>query len=162
MTLIFASRAIGLTASTSAASSGPMNSCAPSDIADFAALAAPSAVPAVSRGTRVSRSASVVNSASCAASSIAWPSSALAPDSGSSSATLTAGPAAPLGAGGGGSGFAATGDCAGPTGAGTIRPPPQAASAPTSPKANNFEANRGSRQRSTDALRPGCNRGRRP
>ncbi len=153
--LTLASRATGFTASTSAANNGPRISCAPSDKAERAALTAPSVVPPVSRGTRVSLSPPVVNSASCAASSIDLPRSELGPDSGSSSPTLTTPP--PLGgAFGCGAIFGpANGDCGATTGAATFRPPPHAVSASNSAKATRVETRRGTRQRDKDGLPPG-------
>ena len=122
-----------------------------------AALAAPSAVPAVSRGTKISRSPGTSNRASCAASRIARPSSALAPDSGTSNATLVDPETAGAGAGaampaGGGPGS----DCRGGTGAGTITGA-QAASAAAA-RIRTGEADRAEHRRGTGDLRAGRER----
>ena len=125
-----------------------------SAIADLAAPAAPSP-PAVSRGTRVSLSLPAVNRASCAASSMALPSSALGPESGTSSATLTG----PASARGGASGAGGGGnrpllyDCEPSTGGGTVRGPAQAVSASSRAKAIQGEAKRGTRELGKDGLR---------
>src|SRR5205823_2793863 len=105
---------------------------------------------------------SVLNNASCAASSIALPRSALAPVSGTSSATLVGPAAGGLVGPGGGSVGPAEGDCGAPTGAATIRPPPQAVSPSSSAKAMRVEANRRSRQERKFGLRQGCNSRRGP
>ena len=117
---------------------------APPTIAERAASAALSAVPPLSRGTRVSRSLPVANNASCAASSIALPRSALGPDSGTSSATLT-GPAA---AGGRGSAADTGGGGAPvrPTGVAARRPAPL-------PSAGDAGGERGSSQRRQQKVR---------
>ena len=77
---------------------GPRISSAPSATASSAARAAPSGVPPVSFGKRVSRSSPTSNRASCAASSRASPMFALGPVSGTSIAILIpdVGPAKPV------------------------------------------------------------------
>lgn len=93
----FAACATGFTASTSLERSGPRMSFAPPSIAECAAAAAAVAVPPLSRTKSSSRSLPVSNSAICAASSIACPSAALGPESGSSSPTSTWVPAGATG-----------------------------------------------------------------
>ena len=83
MTATFATSAIDVTAVILDANTGPRRTWAPSRMADSAASAAPSGVPFVSRGRRMSCRSRISKSASWLDFKSASPSAALGPDRGS-------------------------------------------------------------------------------
>jgi len=91
ITLMRDEAAIGFTARTASANTGPMISSAPSSIASLAAVAASLALARVSLGMIWKLLCPRSNRASCAAFSIDWPSFACLPLNGTSRATFTGG-----------------------------------------------------------------------